>query len=67
MKIKPLDAFLDDVCVCVCVCVGFFLINFMIFETETSHIRDSLKFNCVANKPIMYTGFILKFPQIMTT
>jgi len=49
MKIKPVGAFHGDLCVwMLAVCV-----NFMIFETETSHIHDSLKFNCVAKKPIM--------------
>jgi len=48
MKITPLGAFRGDLCVWM---LAVF-INFMFFETETSDIRDSLKFNCVAKKPI---------------
>jgi hypothetical protein len=51
MKIKPLGAFRGGLCVCVCVLAVY--INFMIFETQTIRIHDSLKLNWVANKPEM--------------
>lgn len=46
MKIKPLGAFRGNLCV-------YVYINFMIFETQTIRIHDSLKLNLVANKPKM--------------